>query len=71
MMRMLYEDYDSPHEDLISKGHISTQEGQRTWTLDTEVYKAVNGMNPNNIQELFEVKETPYNLRDPSRTTVL
>ncbi len=31
----------------------------------TEVYKAVNGMTPSDIQELCEVKETPYNLRDP------
>ncbi len=27
-----------------------------------EVYKAVNGMTANYIQELFEVKQIPYNL---------
>ncbi len=43
---------------------MSTQECQ---TLATEVYKAVRGMTPNYIQELFEVKEIPYNLRNPTR----
>ncbi len=32
------------------------------------MYKAVNGMTPNYIQELIEVKEIPYNIRDLSRT---
>ncbi len=49
---------------------MSTQEYQRSRILATEVYKAVNGMTPNYIQELFEVKEIPYNLRDPTRTII-
>ncbi len=44
MMRMVYEDYDSPYEDLLAKCHMSTQECQRSRTLATEVYKAVNGI---------------------------
>ncbi len=39
-------------------------------TLATEVYNAVNGMTPNYIQELFEVKEIPYNLTDPTRIII-
>ncbi len=42
----------------------------RSRTLATEVYKAVNGMTPNYTQELFEVKEIPYNLSDPTRTII-
>ncbi len=30
MLRMMYEDYDSPCEDLLSKSHMITQECQRT-----------------------------------------
>ncbi len=67
---MVYEDYDSPYEDLLAKYLMSTQECQRSRTLATEVYKAVNGMTPNYIQELFEVKEIPYFLRDPTRTII-
>ncbi len=44
---------------------MTMQECQRTRTLSTEVFKAVNGRTPSNIQELFEVKETLYNLRSP------
>ncbi len=49
---------------------MSTQECQRSRTIATEVYKAVNVMTRNYIQELFEVKEIPYNLRDPTRTII-
>ncbi len=70
MLRIVYEDYDSPYEDILAKCHISTQECHRSRTLTTEVYKAVNGMTPNYIQELFEVKEIPYSLRDPTRTII-
>ncbi len=69
-LRLVYEDYDSPYEDLLDKCQMSTQECQRSTTLGTEVYKAVNGMTPNYIQELFEVKEIPYNLRNPTRTII-
>ncbi len=34
------------------------------------MYKAVNGMTPNYTQELFDVKEITYNLRDPTRTII-
>ncbi len=70
MLRMVYEDYDSPYVELLAKCHMSTQECQRSRTLSTEVYKTVNGMAPNYIQELFEVKEIPYNLRYPTRTII-
>ncbi len=70
MLMMVFEDNDSPSEDLLDKCHMSTQECQRSRTLDTEVYKAVNGVTPNYFQELFEVKEIPYNLRDPTRTII-
>ncbi len=49
MLRMVYEDYYSPYKDLLAKCHMSTQECQRSRTLATEVYKAVNGMIPNYI----------------------
>ncbi len=70
MVRMVYEDYDSPYGDLLAKCQLTTQECQRSRTLATEVYKAVKGMTPNYIQELFEVKEIPYNLRNLTRTII-
>ncbi len=67
MLRMVYEYYDSPYEDLLAKCHMSTHKCQRSRTQATEVYKAVN---PNYTQELFEVKEIPYNLRGPTTTII-
>ncbi len=49
MLRMVYDDYDSPYEDLLAKYHMSTQECQRSRPLATEVYKSVNSMTPNYI----------------------
>ncbi len=60
----------TPYKDLLAKCHMSTQECHRYWTLANEMYKAVNGMTPNYTQELFDVKEITYNLRDPTRTTI-
>ncbi len=45
-------------------------EVQRYRFIATEVYKAVNKRTPIYIQELFEIKELVYNLRDPIRTKV-
>ncbi len=67
---LVYEDYDSPYEDLLAKCHMSTQYCQRSRTLVTDVCKAVNGTIPNYIHELFEVKEIPYNLGNPTRTII-
>ncbi len=39
-------------------------------TLAIDVYNAVNGITPNYTQELFEVKEIPYNQRDATRTII-
>ncbi len=49
---MVYEDYDSPYEDLLAKCHMSTQECQRSRTLAIEVYKTVNGITPNYISKI-------------------
>ncbi len=53
MLRMVYEDYDSLYEDLLAKCHMSTQECQRSRTLVTKMYKAINGMSPNYIQKVI------------------
>ncbi len=49
---------------------MSNKNVKRSRTLATQGYKAVNGITLNYIQELFEVKEIPYNLGDPSRTII-
>ncbi len=47
-----------PMTYILTKSPMSTQECQRTRTLATEIYKAVNGMTSSYIQVLCEVKDT-------------
>ncbi len=49
---------------------MSTLEIQIARTLAVEVYKSIHQMTPIYIQEMFNIKVTPYNLRDPCRTVM-
>ncbi len=70
LLRNVYEDNESSYDELLLKSKLSTLEVQRYRFIATEVYKAVNKLTPIYIQELFEIKEQVYNLRDPIRTKV-
>ncbi len=67
---MVLEDYESSYEDLLSKCGMSMLEIQRVRTLAIEVYKSIHQMTPIYIQEMFNIKITPYDLRDPCRTVM-
>ncbi len=64
MLRMVLEDYESSYEDLLSKCGVSMLQIQRARTLAIEVYKSIHQMTPIYIQEMFNIKITPYDLRD-------
>ncbi len=70
MLRMVLEDYESSYEDLPSKCGMNMLEIQRARTLTIEVYKSIHQMIPIYIQEMFNIKITPYDLRDPCRTVM-
>ncbi len=68
LLRNIYEDYESSHDELLLKSKLDTFEVQRYRFIATEVYKDVNKLSPIHIQERFEIKNLVYNLRDPIRT---
>ncbi len=70
MLRMVLEDYESSYEDRLSKCGMSMLEIQRARTLAIEVYKSIHQMTPTYIQEIFNIKIIPYDLRDPCRTVM-
>ncbi len=70
MLRMVLEDYESCYEDLLSKCGMNMLEIQRARTLAIEVYKSIHQMTPIYPQEMFTIKITPYDLRDPCRTVM-
>ncbi len=69
-MYIRIEDYESLYDELLLKSKLATLEIQRYRFIATEVYKAVNNLSPIYIQDLFEIKDLVYNLRDPIRTKV-
>ncbi len=70
LIRNVYEDYESSYDELLLKSKLATLEVQRYRFIASEVYKALNNLSPIYIQELFEIKDLVYNLRDPIRTKV-
>ncbi len=70
MLRMVLEDYESSYEDLLSKCVMSMLKIQIARILVIEVYKSIHQMTPIYIQEMFNIKITPYDLRYPCRTVM-
>ncbi len=70
LLRNVYEDYESSYDELLLKSKLATLEVQRYRFIASEVYKALNNLSPIYIQELFEIKDLVYNLRDPIRSKV-
>ncbi len=61
---------ESSYEELLSKCGVSTLEIQRARTLAIEAYKSIHQMTPIYIQEMFNIKVTLYDIRDPCRTSM-
>ncbi len=66
---MVLEDYESSYEELMSKCGMSILEIQRARTLTIEAYKSIHQMTPIYTKEMFNIKVTPYDLRDPKAET--
>ncbi len=65
---MVLENYEPSYEELLSKCGMSMLEIQRARDLAIKAYKSIHQMTPIYIQEMFNIKVTPYDLRDPCRT---
>ena len=55
-LKIIYKDYDSSYEELISKSNSSTLLKSRIRLILCEVFKSIHRMNPPCISNLFEVK---------------
>ncbi len=66
----MYEDYESPYDELLLKSKLSTLELQRRQFITTEVSKAISKLSSIYTRELFKIKDLIYNLSDPIRTKV-
>ena len=63
-LRFVLDDYTSSYELLLEKSGKPTMNLARERLLCTEVYKALNSLNPCFMQELFKLRETNRNARN-------
>ncbi len=62
-LRIVFNDRISDYSDLLNKANTCTIETRWKRQLITEVYKAVNGLTPSYISDMFQEKTVNYNLR--------
>ena len=63
-LKIVYNDYESPYQDLLDKAGTTTVLISRLKTLLVEVFKCIKGLNPHFLNAMFECKTLPYSLRD-------
>ena len=64
-LRVIYRDYQSSYDDLLEMSNNSSALIGRLKILTLEVFKSIKHLNPPCMNELFEIKETPYSMRNP------
>ena len=66
-LKIVFSDFDAEYEDLLQKFGTTTVFQRRINRIVTEVYKIINNISPSYLNSLFEIKKTPYGLKDPLR----
>ncbi len=73
----MLKDQISTYEQLLEKCNYATLHVRHLRIILTEVFKSLNSLNSSFMKEMFNVKETSYNLRDsrlmylPSLNTIM
>ena len=62
-LKFLTENYDSDYEQLLIETNMSSLTLQRMRYMCIEVFKCLNKLNPTFMYDLFNIKESVYNLR--------
>ena len=68
-LRLVYQLEDENFEDLLIKDNSWTIHESNIQTLLTEIYKSLNHISPIIMQEFFDLKVTPYSLRNNNLLT--
>ena len=64
-LRIIHEDYNSSFSELFEMTNETTMHIRNLKFLVTEIYKFLNGLSPPIMNEVFQISECPYNLRNP------
>ena len=62
-LRILYQDYESSFQLLLSRNNSQTIHVKNLQKLMTEIYKSTKKLNPSYLWEFHERKEVTYDLR--------
>jgi hypothetical protein len=65
-LRFLLNDHTSNYNELLQKSGYNTLHLNRLRSIALDVFKCVNSLNPTFLNQLFTMKESERNLRDPS-----
>ena len=57
-LRFLYDDYNSPSEEILKKSGKVCMEVNRLRYLCIEVHKTINNINPGFMKQNFQLRET-------------
>ena len=63
-LRIVYNDHFSSFEELLSKNKSVTVHQRNLQIRPTEMYKILNGLSPDIMQDIFEAKSNYYNTRN-------
>ena len=66
-LRFVLKDSISDYDTLLSKGGVDSFCISSLKTMAVEIYRILNGMNPEYLSPLFSRSTTPYNLRDNNK----
>ena len=63
-LRFLYDDYNSPSEEILKKSGKFCVELNRLRYLCIEIYKTINNINPSFMKQIFQLRETNRTFRN-------
>ena len=63
-LRFLYDDYNSPLEEILNKSGKICMEVNRLRYLCTEIYKTINNINSSFMKQIFQRRETSRTVRN-------
>ena len=63
----MFNDFDSEYDCLLNRFGTKSVFNLRVDRIFLEIYKSLNGINPSYLNSIFQIKTTPYELRDNSR----
>ena len=69
-LKITFNDYRSSYRDLLIRANLPSLELNRIRQLACEVYKAIHGLSPLYVQDMFKLKKTKYNFRGKYTITI-